>query len=69
MTKGDLLDLLAPFSDEIEILGRNGAGQHFDLGNGLYGIRNDGDGCISLEIGSRATDPKFGHRFAHQLRE
>jgi hypothetical protein len=66
MTKGDLLDLLAPFSDEIEVLVRNVRGTHFDLTNGLYGIRRDGEGCISLQVAEPTDSPRFGHTLAVQ---
>lgn len=54
MTKGELIEALAPFDDEIELFVR-GHGSYRFISDGFYGMEKDGTGVFILSAVKQAV--------------
>lgn len=56
MTKEDIVKLLEPFTNDIEILIRDGE-RFFEVDHHAYGVSKTGDGVIVLQLGAQRIWP------------
>ena len=66
MTKGELIEFLLPFTDDIDVMLTNGK-HHYEIDHAEYGMRQNGEGKAMLTIGARALQtirfcPGSSHR-------
>lgn len=52
MTKAELLEALAPFDDELEIM-IGSSGRWYEVDHTEYAQRFSGDGCLVLQLGAQ----------------
>lgn len=57
MTKGDLIEMLTPFTDDIEIMiAPDGGPDYHEVDHVIYGISGKGDGYFVLQIGAHRVN-------------
>jgi hypothetical protein len=65
MTKGELLEMLAPFTEDIEILiAKDSTANYHGVHSAMYAMTGPGDGMVILQAGETHS---LGMRFTQRI--